>query len=625
MSGKYFHFTIGPVQGFVAQSRRTRDLLASSFLLSYLSGHAMAAVMDQGGSIVFPDVHDQYKQIHNPLLQAINQTLQGKELFEKPWIGSLPNRFKASILEGFQPQKVEEAVQRAWIKIADTVWTETVSDIAVLGNGTREIWERQVHGWWEMAWVIGDDPTLLNLRKNWRSYIPTIEPGDKCTLMPQLQELSGYVRSRHRQQQDIFWHSFHENQRNALDLRERERLSAIALIKRFYPLYAKKAIGWELPSVAVKFPPTTYLAAFPTILRMLEKSPEQAKKFASIALKSSKNTQTVALADHFPLLQRKAEKDVLLKKFIQLDGNVFFPRWAEKDVDAETFAQLKPLYLGLSKEPSPYYAILLMDGDQLGKQLQKNEQKVSKALSQFCKELNDLVRNHNGVVIYAGGDDVLAMLPVPEALPVAVKLQQKYRQAFREGGEPTLQATSSAAILYAHCKTPLKSVLQEGHHLLDQVAKDQTGRDSLAIGIWKSSGVALTWSAPWKVVCDGNPDQAQTIFDGFKEYTRNGDQTIFSNQFLYKLKTLYEQAPMLTDDPEEHRQKLKRLITADYVRIMDSEKCNEDEINQRIENLMKVCFVAKRKDDNVELTGEFRVAGALVAQFLAQEGEGVVE
>ncbi len=34
-------FTLGPVQGFVAQARRTRDFWAGSFLLSYLTGKAM--------------------------------------------------------------------------------------------------------------------------------------------------------------------------------------------------------------------------------------------------------------------------------------------------------------------------------------------------------------------------------------------------------------------------------------------------------------------------------------------------------------------------------------------------------------------------------------------------------
>ena len=49
-NGKTLHFTLGPVQGFVSQARRTRDLWAGSFLLSYLSGHAMKAVLDAEGT-----------------------------------------------------------------------------------------------------------------------------------------------------------------------------------------------------------------------------------------------------------------------------------------------------------------------------------------------------------------------------------------------------------------------------------------------------------------------------------------------------------------------------------------------------------------------------------------------
>ena len=46
--------SIGPVQGFVAQARRTRDLWAGSFLLSWLTGKAMAAVTAAGGRILVP-------------------------------------------------------------------------------------------------------------------------------------------------------------------------------------------------------------------------------------------------------------------------------------------------------------------------------------------------------------------------------------------------------------------------------------------------------------------------------------------------------------------------------------------------------------------------------------------
>lgn len=64
------HFTIGPVQSFVAQSRRTRDLLTSSFLLSYLSGVAMVYVLEAGGKII-------------PLV--INQEGELNDFFSKPF------------------------------------------------------------------------------------------------------------------------------------------------------------------------------------------------------------------------------------------------------------------------------------------------------------------------------------------------------------------------------------------------------------------------------------------------------------------------------------------------------------------------------------------------------------
>ena len=60
MSEQYFHLTIGPVQAFVAQARRTRDFWAGSFVLSFLSSVAMSAVRQQGGEIQFPVPDNNY-------------------------------------------------------------------------------------------------------------------------------------------------------------------------------------------------------------------------------------------------------------------------------------------------------------------------------------------------------------------------------------------------------------------------------------------------------------------------------------------------------------------------------------------------------------------------------------
>ena len=44
------NFSIGPVQGFIARARKTRDFWAGSFLLSYLAGQAMAVILENKGS-----------------------------------------------------------------------------------------------------------------------------------------------------------------------------------------------------------------------------------------------------------------------------------------------------------------------------------------------------------------------------------------------------------------------------------------------------------------------------------------------------------------------------------------------------------------------------------------------
>ena len=59
MSDALFLFTIGPVKSLIEQSRKTRDLYAGSFLLSYLLSEAIEEVEKQSENvdIIFPSRH----------------------------------------------------------------------------------------------------------------------------------------------------------------------------------------------------------------------------------------------------------------------------------------------------------------------------------------------------------------------------------------------------------------------------------------------------------------------------------------------------------------------------------------------------------------------------------------
>jgi len=57
MSQFLFLFTIGPVQSYISQARKTQDLYAGSFLLSHLSDAAideLSRIVDSC-DIIFPD------------------------------------------------------------------------------------------------------------------------------------------------------------------------------------------------------------------------------------------------------------------------------------------------------------------------------------------------------------------------------------------------------------------------------------------------------------------------------------------------------------------------------------------------------------------------------------------
>ncbi len=494
MTERLLHFTLGPVQGFVAQARRTRDLWAGSFLLSWLAGQAMRVIVDNGGTILVPDV----KQ--DPLFVAMLNHASGFG----PAIGSLPNRFKARVPVEFDPALCCEAIRSAWGDLACKVWKRFVEPVAGQGNGTQAIWNRQVASFWETAWVIGADPgngqdhAWLDRRKNWRTHRPPVEGGDHCMLMGDWQELSGFVRSRERKKQDDFWSALkarvNQEIHNPLQLDNTERLCAMALIKRLFPDVVKEVLGWT-PSwdgqKPLRWPSTPRLAATGWLRCAWEKAPEEAKALVKL-LPSDRSIE--------PELDPGNRLSQVPGALLHRSGieNARPDELAGSNGDAEsTRRKLLEAHKALSDkagEPSAFYALLLMDGDRVGALLRDQESDVTKGLASFSSQVDAAVRQHGGNTIYAGGDDVLALLPLEGAVPAALALRQAYRGAFAE----IPAATVSAALVFAHFHVPLRHVLREARRQLDEVAKEGNGRDSLAVCVLTQSGVTREWVSTWE-------------------------------------------------------------------------------------------------------------------------------
>ena len=223
-----------------------------------------------------------------------------------------------------------------------------------------------------------------------------------------------------------------------------------------------------------------------------------------------------------------------------------------------------------------YYGLLLMDGDRMGAWLsggedyaisyrqsfhpqvqagfdqhaqgqpqieQYGQQKralspnrhlaISGALNDFSLTVvrHVVESEHLGRLIYAGGDDVFAMLPVADLLPAMQRLRHAYsgHDPEHEGGRHAgltlhqgfailngklmrmmgTKATASCGAVIAHHQAPLAAVRRE-LAAAEQRAKNEGGRDAFSITIVKRSGGALRLTTKW-----GEPLHALQSLCGF--------------------------------------------------------------------------------------------------------------
>ena len=173
-----------------------------------------------------------------------------------------------------------------------------------------------------------------------------------------------------------------------------------------------------------------------------------------------------------------------------------------------------------------YLAVIAMDGDKMGETLSKfktedEHRKFSSSLAEFANSVNEIVEKHNGYLIYAGGDDVLAVVPATEAIYCANELREKF-------SEKVNGLAASAGIAVGHRSVPLQDLVHKAHSA-EARAKSNYNRNALAMSVFKRSGEILEWGCKWN-------SSAFEIYD----MMRNFSEKELSNRFPYKLAELLQ-------------------------------------------------------------------------------------
>lgn len=521
---KLILFSFSPVQSFIERSRKARDLYTASSILSMLSKEAIG------------------------LLETIYPTAQCIFPIDKNQ-ESLPNRFLASFSSDDDAQTMQTRIKEELIKpLRARVHSFGEQALRNAGlNYAPEGFYQQLDSYFSFHWLVCEAQeqsygqeyhalernlaSIKNLRKFGQfCYAGELgEQGLSCSLEGELNALFvSSQRSSHPSQDCV----------PLADLRSSEALSAPALLKRFY--FAREEEG-KFPSIAalclLQFLNRIFGAAgaqdFHSSYQKIFRTKTRDFCQALVSLQSlldmgNASLQIESEADFFQNFEQHSDLQFLYPENITENA---LPNESQRSLLGQVAANLRkkaekklPKHYALPK----YYALLVFDGDTMGKWLSgsklkkeyregaaflKFHKKFSEQLSIFAQRAQNLLSMEGGdeegdgrtyyygKAVYSGGDDFLAFVNLESLFPFLGALQDLLQEElqgplkrYMELGERGL--TLTASVVLAHYKEPLAGVLAQARRG-EKEGKNYAGRNALAITAIKGSGEVHRCFIPW--------------------------------------------------------------------------------------------------------------------------------
>jgi CRISPR-associated protein Cmr2 len=508
-----------------------------------------------------------------------------------------------------------------------------------------------------------------------RTFAQLPQHGWRCSLTGESEWLTtdpAQLQKSYRQQKDTLWAKVHQAKKSWA--KAGEHLGGLSALKRLWPSVFADQVSQATGKACGRFVVSTHTMALASHLEQWLASGAPAQQDFSQACKDL-DPESVALPRR---LMRHDQNHVADAKV--LPGLLESAR----DSDDETaYAETQKVVrntLGLDKLET-YYSLIMMDGDRMGAILSgdtathtaipyrdsfhPNVQKgfdaqaaKHKALQAYGQQpraispnrhlaisgaLNDfsqiVVRHvveqeHLGRVIYAGGDDVLAMLPTADLLSTMQRLRHAYsgsapqdaqtdwgmvrdRQGdvreqlvlnkgfawlngrlMRMMGE---HATASTGAIVAHHQAPLGAVLQE-LRAAEKRAKNEGGRNAFSITIVKRSGGALYLTEKW-----GEPVDLLQDLIGFLRADGTSSRAVFNS------------LEWMRDLPEPTDSATTKMLASLLAYQLDRQAKGDANAQapQLAQRLAQLCAEQVRKEEGKGLNWLANFMG--VAEFLARE------
>jgi CRISPR-associated protein Cmr2 len=682
-SPAFLLWTLGPVQSFIESAKKTSDLWAGSFLLSYLTFAAISVVMEEEGvdHLIFPNLNGQPlvdKWLYD-YFKSIDVDIERFKIWKKDWkyffeknsnnieekitIANIPNRFLAVV-----PSSKAAALAKQC--------TDAVKDALLNFSKDRndiELNIEDIESFFNIYWVVlpwmGKGESISDLLKDYRELTknlrdskehkkekkdewssvdivefvvnhPLYKPKEASIFNSQigvayslLVEMSERILASRKNMRDFVNIPPQLGKKcsicgeySAIQSKEDESLCSICALKRKLPSIIKENLSLQSN---IRFPSTSEM---PTV-KYKEESVKKIESEFESKIKALKLNEGVFGAISVPKL-----KD---NKLYKIDGQFLMPSTYRKEYLAKEYGfageqqeldEIKKLLIENNIEPPVYYAILSMDGDEMGKWIsgEKNlsiEQllnpKTTEALKKYWpKDSNTKIsieeflksphpmtpsfhiafsrrlsgfalervktiveQEFYGKLIYAGGDDVLAFLPVEDAFFCASKLQDIFKELFGEKG------SMSAGIVFVHHKYPLQMALHEVRDA-EKKAKNCYDREACCLKLIKNSGESRRVGIKWG--SDGMKffENLVSVYSKLENSKSKDSQQLpskFGYDFMDIVREIVGEETIFSKKQENKDELLKKILLKELKRIY-RQKFQKDKRDVNFEKAMLSLF-----------------------------------
>ena len=714
-------FSIGPVQPLIEAARRIGDLWSGSYLLSYLVADLLAEVSREFGPdhIIFPSVWAQPLVDLQLAEEWQNATLAraeiaGKQippnLWEQLWndphadtrrslytTPSLPNRFlallprsEAAATARRLSHRLQERLQKIGQSVLDSL-DRHHAEVEELASFHRDRFLPQLEQTLEVHWHTLDLPhSIEESRSLAEKFLPDQHAGEPHpSLRNFLQLLNAWeqVPPEHRtsygfQTSATAWPLCYSLVSWALDAVKNTRA---------FPAWSASGSSWKYGAEQAK----DDLTGKEEVVLSVANDPEGAQRLGTLLELTKAAFRSNEKLGALTLLKRLWHRTWLVPQHGFDPGDFTMPdthKLAAGEYQSEE--EVEPP----STTKGGYLAAICIDGDEMGKWVsgEKTPQleevlasgsrqyfednapeylgahrplnpsfhlQFSEALGNFANfACRRIVEFHSGRLIYAGGDDVLALVPAANALDCAFALRRAFRgdldpdeacdaavfdiyqrqrgflrlrkpdgfESQKDYGRepyeydvlvPGPSAEVSAGIAIGHAKSPLQDLVREAR-AAEKRAKDpnQGGRASLALTVLKRSGEILQWGCKWESTASSGNADVHPGFALLRAIVGKLKDGTLESRFPQKMLALiepYQGVAGHEDDPHFGAQR-QEILAADFDHLLRrSESQAVDAAEQRQWSNWLQDYLRSEPDTTkalLDLAGLLRTAGWIARQ-----------